>query len=58
MQAKHARFSLQIVRFFLQHFQLSYKAFRHVETVFVQGNQVGTDQNKPHFLITKKGSLF
>ena len=26
------------------------KAFRHVETLFVQGNQVRTDQNKPPFL--------
>ena len=31
-----------------------YKAFRHVETFFVQGNQVRTDQNKPHFLVIKK----
>ena len=24
------------------------KAFRHVEILFVQGNQVRTDQNQPH----------
>ena len=30
------------------------KAFRHVETIFVQGNQVRTDQNKPTFLLTKR----
>ena len=35
----------------------SNKAFRHVETLFVQGNQVRTDQNKP-FLIIKKGLCF
>ena len=28
------------------------KAFRHVETLFVQGNQVRTDQNKPPFLVS------
>ena len=27
-----------------------HKAFRHVETLFVQGNQVRTDQNKPLFV--------
>ena len=26
------------------------KAFRHVETLFVQGNQVRTDHNKPLFV--------
>ena len=31
-----------------------YKAFRHVETLFLQGNQVRTDQNKPPFLVIKK----
>ena len=35
-----------------------YKAFRHVETLFVEGNQVRTDQNKPHFFGDKKGGLF
>ena len=30
------------------------EAFRHVETLFVQGKQVRTDQNKPSFLLTKK----
>ena len=34
------------------------KAFRHVETSFVQGNQVRTDQNKPSFLLTKKQVYF
>ena len=34
------------------------KAFRHVETSFVQGNQVRTDQNKPYFLLTKKQVCF
>ena len=34
------------------------KAFRHVETLFVQGNQVRTDQNKPSFLLTKKQVCF
>ena len=29
-------------------------AFRYVETLFVQGNQVRTDQNKPPFLLIKK----
>ena len=30
------------------------KAFQHVETLFIQGNEVCTDQNKPAFLLTKK----
>ena len=34
------------------------KAFRHVETLFVQGNQVRTNQNKLTFLVIKKGGLF
>ena len=34
------------------------KAFRHVETVFVQGNQVRTDQNKLPFLLTKNEVCF
>ena len=34
------------------------KAFRHVETLFVQGDQVRTDQNKPSFLLTKKVVCF
>ena len=38
--------------------KLSYKAFRHVETLFVQGNQVRTDQNKPPFLLIKNKGLF
>ena len=29
------------------------KVFRHVKTLFVQGNQVRTDQNKPSILLTK-----
>ena len=32
----------------------SYEEFRHVETLFVQDNQVRTDQNKPPFLLPKK----
>ena len=39
-------------------FFCTYKAFRHVETLFVQFNQVRTDQNKPPFLLTKKGLCF
>ena len=34
------------------------KAFRHIETLFVQGNQVRTDQNKPPFLVIKKEVCF
>ena len=34
------------------------KAFRHVGTLFVQGNQVRTDQNKPSFLLRKKQVCF
>ena len=34
------------------------KAFRHVETLFVQGNQVRTDQNKPPFLVIKNEVCF
>ena len=35
------------------------KAFRHVETLFVQGtDQVRTDQNKPLFLLIKKVVCF
>ena len=34
------------------------KAFRHVETLFVQGNQVRTDQNKPALLLIKKNVCF
>ena len=34
--------------------KITNKAFRHVETLFVQGNQVRTDQNKPFFLLIKK----
>ena len=30
--------------------QQPYKAFRHVETLFVRGNQVRADQNKPFFV--------
>ena len=30
------------------------KTFRHVETLFVQGNQVRTNLNKPPFLVIKK----
>ena len=33
---------------------VSNKAFRHVETLLVQGNQVRTDQNKYPFLLIKK----
>ena len=32
----------------------SKNAFRHVETLFVQGNQVRNDQNKPSFMLIKK----
>ena len=39
-------------------YQIGYKAFRHVETLFVQGNQVRTDQNKPSFLVIKKEVCF
>ena len=35
-----------------------YRAFRHLETLFVQGNQVRTDQNKPPFLVIKKEVCF
>ena len=38
-----------------QHIKDAYKAFQHVETLFVQGNQVRTDQKKPPFLVIKKG---
>ena len=34
------------------------KVFRHVETLFVQGNQVCTESKQTSFLITKKGGLF
>ena len=34
------------------------KTFRHVETLFVQGNQVCTDVNKPPFLLPKKKVCF
>ena len=34
------------------------KAFRHVKTLFVQGNQVRTDQNEPPFLLTKMEVCF
>ena len=34
------------------------KAFRHVKTLFVQGNQVRTDQNKPAFLLIKNKVCF
>ena len=34
------------------------KAFRHVETLFVQDNQVRTDPNKPHFLLIKMEVCF
>ena len=37
---------------------LNNKAFRHVEIVFIQGNQVRTDQNKPPFLLIKKKICF
>ena len=36
----------------------SNKVFQHVENVFVQDNQVRTDQKKPPFLLTKKEGLF
>ena len=36
----------------------AYEAFSHVETLFVEGNQVHTDQNKPKFFINKKNGLF
>ena len=35
-------------------FYITKKAFRHVETLYVQGNQVRTNQNKPPFLLAKK----
>ena len=34
------------------------KTFRHEETLFVQGNQVRADQNKPSFLLRKKVVCF
>ena len=34
-----------------------YKAFWHEETLFIQGNQVHTDQNKPYFLLIKNKGL-
>ena len=34
------------------------KAFRHAETLFVQGNQVRTDQNKPDFLLIQNKICF
>ena len=34
------------------------KAFQHVETLFVQGNHVRMNQNKPYFLLTKKKVCF
>ena len=33
---------------------IRYKAFRYVETLFVQGNQVRIDQNKPLFYYQKR----
>ena len=30
------------------------KVFRHVETLFIQGNQIRTDENKPPFLVIKR----
>ena len=33
---------------------MSYKAFRHVETLFVQGNIFVLNQNKPPCLVIKK----
>jgi len=39
-------------------YPLKYKAFRHVETLFVQGNQIRTDQNKPPFLLPDKEVCF
>ena len=34
------------------------KVFRHIETLFVPGNQIRTDQNKPTFLLPKKFVCF
>ena len=34
------------------------KVFQHVETLFIQGNQVRTDENIPHFLVIKKDVCF
>ena len=34
------------------------KAFQHVETLFIQGSQVHTDQNKPPGLVIKKEVCF
>ena len=39
-------------------YPLKYKTFRHVETLFVQGNQICTDQNKPTFLLIRKELCF
>ena len=36
----------------------SNKVFQHVENVFVQDNQVRTDQKKPPFLVIKKEVCF
>ena len=33
-------------------------AFRHVETLFIQGNHVRTESKQTSFFITKKGGLF
>ena len=34
------------------------KAFWHVETLFVQGNQVRTDQNKPSCLVITEHRMY
>ena len=36
----------------------SNKAFRHVETLFIQGNQVHTDQKQTSFLGNKIKGMF
>ena len=37
--------------------EIEHRAFRHVETLFAQGNQVRTDQTKPPCLVIKNGGL-
>ena len=44
--------------FYLVSMQERVKPYRHVETLFVQGNQGRTDQNKPSFLIIKMEACF
>ena len=54
----HIIISLGFFQYLGQYLTEINKAFRHVETLFVQGNQVRTDQNKPTFLLIKKMICF